>query len=71
MSPLEWDSIPWVEQLIYIEGFRKEGILKDDSKPSSESAPAPSASGRTKTRKIDLTSADLSELSGFQTRRAG
>lgn len=71
MSPEEWDSLPWYQQTIYLNGFREEGILaKEDGeapKPTPR-APAPNGGGR----KIDLTSADLSELGdSFTVRRAG
>lgn len=69
MSIQEWGDISWIEQQIYIEGFRKEGILKDDGQSSPAPAPKP---GVARTKKIDLTSADLSEFGdSFTVRRAG
>jgi hypothetical protein len=72
MSFEEWDSLPWYQQQIYLNGFREEGILSkgDGSEPGPTTrSPVPSSGGG---RKIDLTSADLSELGdSFTVRRAG
>jgi hypothetical protein len=69
MSPDEWSDLPWYQQMMYLEGFRAEGILKGDGdEPTAPQTPT-STGG---TRKIDLTSADLSELGdSFTVRRAG
>jgi hypothetical protein len=68
MSPQEWGQIPWWEQQAYITGFEKEGILKNDGRSGPISSPG---AGQAPKKTIDLTSAGLGELSGFNTRRAG
>lgn len=71
MSFEEWDGLLWCEQQIYINGFHEEKILtrEGEQSPVPSGSSAPSRGG---SKKIDLTSADLSELGdSFTVRRAG
>lgn len=72
MSIEEWSDLPWYQQQIYINGFREEGILAKGDGDSPDPTPRVPTSPNGGGRKIDLTSADLSELGdSFTVRRAG
>jgi len=68
LSPAEWDATPWWESHLLIEGLQDQGVIGggEDRQQHDQAE-----SGTLGPKPIDLTSAPLESIGGFQTRRAG
>ncbi len=61
-TPTEWDNLPWWQTLMYLEGFRAEGITQDGDGDSGSREPG---STEPVAEKIDLASASAESVESF------